>query len=124
MEDLLPVAVWKDVGCGCCNVWVAHMRNAGFSVQAQNVVAMDAIKTARHVPEALRSCHTAVVAGYVLEGHVPAADVMRLLREKPEAQGLAVPGMPQSAPGMDGPGEPYRVVLFGAPGGDAIYAEH
>ena len=85
---------------------------------------MVAIKRARGVPDDLQSCHTAVVDGYVIEGHVPASDIVRLLAERPQARGLAAPGMPASAPGMDEPGEPYAVVLFGTPAGDRVYAQH
>jgi hypothetical protein len=122
--NLPPLVVWKDAGCGCCNGWVEHMRGAGFHVTAQDSANMAAVKQARGVPEALQSCHTAVIDGYVIEGHVPAADVMRLIAERPQAKGLAVPGMPASAPGMDQPGEPYTVALFGAPAGNRIYAQH
>jgi hypothetical protein len=123
-EVSAPVLVWKDPGCGCCEGWVGHMRAAGFSVSVRDTADMDAVKLARGVPEALVSCHTALVGGYVVEGHVPAPDIRRLLAERPAAKGLAVPGMPQSAPGMDQPGEPYSVVLFGAPAGSRIYARH
>jgi hypothetical protein len=118
------VVVWKDASCGCCNGWVDHMRHSGFHVAAQDSGNMVAIKKARGVPEALQSCHTAVIDGYVIEGHVPAADIMRLIKERPKAKGLAVSGMPASAPGMDQPGEPYTVILFGAPAGDRTYAQH
>jgi len=123
-ETLPPVAVWKDRSCGCCGNWIRHMRDAGFSVSVSDTDDMAAVKQARGVPDALQSCHTAVIAGYVVEGHVPASDIKRLIAEKPSAKGLAVPGMPQSAPGMDQPGEPYTVVLFGMPTGDQIYAQH
>ncbi len=123
-ETLPPVAVWKAPTCGCCGNWIRHMRDAGFSVSAHDTTDMAAVKQARGVPDALQSCHTAVIAGYVVEGHVPAADIKRLLAEQPSAKGLAVPGMPQSAPGMDQPGEPYTVVLFGTPAGDRVYARH
>jgi hypothetical protein len=85
---------------------------------------MDAVRSAKSVPSDLQSCHTAVVDGYVLEGHVPVGDVKRLLAEHPNARGLAAPGMPQSAPGMDQPGEPYTVVIFGTPAGTRIFARH
>jgi hypothetical protein len=123
-EALPPVVVWKDANCGCCEAWVGHMRSAGFGVTVRDVADMAVIKRARNVPDSLRSCHTAVVAGYVIEGHVPASDIKRLIAEQPSAKGLAVPGMPQSAPGMDQPGEPYTVVMFGTPTGDLIYASH
>ena len=118
------LVVWKDPSCGCCNGWIAHVRTAGFEVTARDTPAMDGIKQARGVPAALRSCHTAVVDGYVLEGHVPAEDIRRLLTERPAAQGLAVPGMPASAPGMGPPGEPFDVVLFGTPDGERVFARH
>jgi hypothetical protein len=123
-ETLPPVVVWKAPTCSCCGDWVRHMRNAGFSVSAHDTDDMDAVKHARGVPDALRSCHTAVVSGYVVEGHVPASDIKRLITEQPSGKGLAVPGMPKSAPGMDQPGEPYTVVLFGTPTGDRVYAQH
>jgi hypothetical protein len=121
---LPPVVVWKDPNCGCCEGWVRHMRAAGFSVRVTNAADMAAVKNARGVPDELQSCHTAVVDGYVIEGHVPAADIVRLLDERPAAKGLAAPGMPASAPGMDQPGQPYTVMLFGGPGGTRTYANH
>src|SRR5690606_30903363 len=96
------VEVWKSPSCGCCADWIAHMRAAGFDVQVHdsgNVAA----RARLGLPARYGSCHTALVGGYVVEGHVPAADVARLLREKPAALGLAVPGMPVGSPGMDGP---------------------
>lgn len=123
-SGLPPIVVWKDANCGCCEGWVRHMREAGFSVMVRDTDNMEVVKQARGVPDSLWSCHTAVIDGYVVEGHVPAPDVVRLLAERPAARGLAVPGMPASAPGMDQPGEPYSVVLFGAPGGDRTYAQH
>ena len=121
---LPTVVVWKDPGCGCCEGWVTHLRGAGFTVMARDTPAMAGIKQARGVPEALWSCHTAVIDSYVIEGHVPAADINRLLTGRPQARGLAVPGMPQSAPGMDMPGQPYTVLLFGTATGDAVFARH
>jgi hypothetical protein len=123
-DTLPPVVVWKDANCGCCEEWVRHMRGAGFGVTVRDVGDMAVIKRARNVPDQLQSCHTAVMAGYVIEGHVPASDVKRLIAEQPSAKGLAVPGMPQSAPGMDQPGEPYKVVMFGTATGDQIYARY
>ena len=118
------VEVWKDPTCGCCEGWVRHMRQAGFEVAVREVQDVQPIKAANGVPEALWSCHTARVDGYVVEGHVPAADVRRLLAERPQARGLSAPGMPPSSPGMDMPGTPYDVVLFGASGGDRTWARH
>ena len=122
--SLPPVVVWKDANCGCCNGWVEHMRRAGFSIKARDSANMADVKKANRVPEAMQSCHTALVDGYVIEGHVPAEDIVRLIRERPQALGLAVPGMPASAPGMDQPGEAYSVILFGTADGEKTYAQH
>jgi hypothetical protein len=118
------VTVWKDPACSCCDGWVRHMRQAGFEVTVHEVDDVGPLKATSGVPDALWSCHTALVEGYAIEGHVPAADLRRLLAERPRARGLAVPGMPASAPGMDRPGKPYEVVLFGAAEGDRIWARH
>ena len=100
------------------------MQAAGFSVKVHTVEDVDAVKAAKGVPDTLVSCHTAVVDGYAIEGHVPASDVRRLLTERPKVKGLSAPGMPQSAPGMDMPGQAYDVVAFGAPNGSTVYAHH
>ena len=118
----LALTVYKDPECGCCEQWVTHMAAAGFRPAVHDVDDLAAVKTRLGVPTALRSCHTAVVDGAVIEGHVPAADVRRFLRERPRvgsvaARGLAVPGMPAGSPGMEGPpSERYAVLAF-APGG-------
>jgi hypothetical protein len=117
------VAVWASPTCGCCGGWVEHMRDAGFTVTVHLTEDLAPVKAKSGVPDGLQSCHTAVVGGYVVEGHVPAADVRRLLAERPAARGLSVPGMPQSAPGMDNPGQPYEVMLFGR-GEPTVYARH
>jgi hypothetical protein len=122
--SLPAVEMWKNPSCGCCSAWAEHMRKAGFTVTVTGVEDMDSIRRAKGVPNDLQSCHTAVVDGYVVEGHVPAADIKKLLAERPSAKGLAAPGMPQSAPGMDKPGEPYTVTLFGTPAGNRTYAQH
>ncbi|MBP0440135.1 DUF411 domain-containing protein [Tianweitania sediminis] len=109
------VTVTKDPNCGCCTGWAEHIEAAGFPVRIVESQNMDAIKQRLGVPPALYSCHTAEVDGYVVEGHVPAAAIQRLLTERPAATGLAVPGMPAGSPGMDFPGmtaEPYEVFLF------------
>ena len=108
------ILVHKDPNCGCCEEWAAHLRKAGFNVTTQNSTRMNAIKAKLGVPAELASCHTAEVNGYVIEGHVPAAEITRLVSEKPKAKGLAVAGMPIGSPGMEG-GEPdtYDVVIFG-----------
>ena len=115
-SGLPHVLVHKDPSCGCCQAWVEHLKAAGFSTTVRENAAMDAVKDRLSVPAELQSCHTAEVGGYVIEGHVPAAEIKRLLAEKPAAKGLAVPGMPAGSPGMETPGAPdvYSVVLFGA----------
>jgi hypothetical protein len=108
------LTVHKHPTCGCCGLWNEQMREAGFRVEAHDREDMAAVKTEAGVPMALASCHTAEVGGYFIEGHVPAADIARLLRERPAAKGLAVPGMPLGSPGMehpDGIGHPYAVLL-------------
>lgn len=106
--------VYKTSTCGCCSKWVDHMKANGFDVQVTEVPSTAEYRRKYGVPDNLRSCHTAVVNGYAVEGHVPAADVLRLLKEKPKGKGLAVPGMPIGSPGMEqGPGrQPYSVLLF------------
>ena len=114
-QTALPkMTVSKDPNCGCCGGWVDYLRADGFAVDVVDTADLTAIKTRLGVPEALQSCHTAEIGGYVIEGHVPAATIRRLLTEKPRAIGLAVPGMPASSPGMDVPGaaDAYDVVLF------------
>jgi hypothetical protein len=111
------ITVHKDPNCGCCSGWVRHLQDAGFTVQAVDTAELDAVKTRLGVPGDLAACHTAQVAGYIVEGHVPAAAIKRLLAEKPGAAGLAVPGMPIGSPGMEGgTPEPYDVILFGPAG--------
>jgi hypothetical protein len=108
------IHVSKDPNCGCCTGWVEHLRNNGFTATVADTKDMPAVKTRLGVPEELASCHTAEIDGYVIEGHVPAHAIKRLLAEKPKARGLAVPGMPIGSPGMEG-GRPevYQVMLFG-----------
>lgn len=117
--------VYKSPSCGCCSKWVDHLQANGHTVAAKNIENVDAIKKMAGVPERLQSCHTAMVDGYVIEGHVPAKDIERLLVERPEAKGLAAPGMPAGAPGMEG-GAPdrYNVMLFKADGSANIYAQY
>jgi hypothetical protein len=111
------VTVHKDPNCGCCSGWVRHLQQAGFTVKAIDTAELDAVKTRLGVPADLAACHTAEVAGYVVEGHVPALALERFLGEKPDATGLAVPGMPIGSPGMEGGNpEQYDVVLFGPAG--------
>jgi len=119
------VVVYKSPTCGCCKDWIKHMEQAGFSVTVHNTNDVDPIKDRYGVPYDMGSCHTAVVDGYVVEGHVPATDVKRMLAEKPAITGLAVPGMPNGAPGMEQGGERdrYKVIAFG-PKGNSVFASY
>ena len=101
LAQVLTVEVWKDPNCGCCHLWVEHLQASGFKVAVRDV-GNTAARKRLGMPEKLGSCHTATVGGYVIEGHVPAADIRRLLKDRPIALGLAVPGMPIGSPGMDG----------------------
>ncbi|MEE7490397.1 metal-binding protein [Methylobacterium oryzae] len=117
-QGLPTVAVTKDPNCGCCEKWVTHLREAGFTVTVTEG-PVNPVKARLGVPRDLASCHTAQVGGYAIEGHVPAGAIKRLLAEQPKATGLAVPGMPAGSPGMEVEGmEPdtYEVVLFGPAG--------
>ncbi len=121
---LVEVTVYKSPTCGCCSKWVDHLRASGFTVVARDTSDMAAVKTTLGVPEPMHSCHTAMVNGYVIEGHVPAADIQRLLREKPKVTGLAVPGMVTGSPGMEGDrSDPYEVIAFGD-GKTSVFARH
>jgi len=116
------VTVYKSPTCGCCSEWVTHLRDNGFSVKVQDEINVRPIKARLGVPRPLSSCHTAVVGEYVVEGHVPAGDIKRLLRERPSFHGLSVPGMPVGSPGMEQGNyvEPYAVVGF-TPQGDTTH---
>lgn len=119
------IDVSRSPYCGCCGDWIAHMRAAGFTVDDRLVEDLAPLKAQLGVPADLQSCHTGIVEGYVVEGHVPAEDVLRLLRERPAAVGLAVPGMPLGSPGMEagGEAEPYEVILFTTAGRE-VFARH
>jgi hypothetical protein len=122
-----PITVYKSSTCGCCAKWVDHVRSNGFDPQVHDEENMDAIKDEMGVPKGVRSCHTALVGKYLIEGHVPADDIHRLLKDRPVVAGLAVPGMPSSTPGMAVPGapvEPYEVVSFTSAGATSVYARH
>lgn len=108
------ITVWKSPSCGCCGKWVAYMKEHGFKVTVVDMNDVTPVKRQHGVPQNLWSCHTAVVDGYVIEGHVPAADIERLLRDHPAIAGLAVPGMVTGSPGMEGgQAEAYDVMAFG-----------
>ena len=117
------VTVYKSPTCGCCSKWIEHMQGNGFEVKAVDVDDIDLVKKTYGVPGAVASCHTALVGGYVIEGHVPAESVSRLLREKPALAGLAVPGMPAGSPGMEVPGrhDSYSVMSFDKAGKQSVY---
>lgn len=107
------LTVYMSPSCGCCGGWVRHMRDNGFRVERRDLADVSPIKRKLGMPQALWSCHTALVEGYAIEGHVPAGDIKRLLRERPAAVGLAAPGMPVGSPGMEqGSLQPYATVLF------------
>ncbi|GIK25434.1 MAG: DUF411 domain-containing protein [Rhodocyclaceae bacterium] len=125
--DPLPeVVMHKDPNCGCCSAWAEHLEANGFKVKTVAERDMQAIKRRFAVPQRLTSCHTARVGGYVIEGHVPASAIKRLLRERPAVSGLAVPGMPLGSPGMEVPGkrDPYDVVSFDGAGGSRVFESH
>ena len=115
------ITVYETPTCGCCIGWDRHLRSNGFNVTARVLSDVSTIKDKYRIPDSLRSCHTAVAGGYVIEGHVPADTIKRLLRERPPGAGVAAPGMPKSAPGMDMPGESYNVMLFSSLGISSVY---
>ena len=126
-QALPGVAVYKDAACGCCSQWVEHLRTHGFTATATNVDDLDAVKAKHNVPSRVRSCHTAVVDGYVIEGHVPAADIQKLLKERPAIAGLAVPAMPVGSPGMEVPGvppQPYDVLVLHKDGRTGTFSSY
>lgn len=120
------IEVSKSPYCGCCQHWITYLKEHGFEVKVTNTEGLNAVKDRLRVPEDLRSCHTAKVGKYVVEGHVPAEDIKRLLAEKPDAIGIAVAGMPAGSPGMDhhgGEKQPYETILFTAKG-NKVFAKH
>jgi hypothetical protein len=119
------ITVYKDPGCGCCKSWIEHLVKHGYRVDAKDTPDMTGIKRALGVPDGLTACHTAVVNGYLIEGHVPAADIARLLEQKPKIAGLAVPGMPMGSPGMEGPRtQHYQVISFDKAGKKKVFASY
>ncbi|MEL6962178.1 MAG: DUF411 domain-containing protein [Pseudomonadota bacterium] len=112
-DDLPVIQVFKSPTCGCCSMWVDHLVDSGFRVDAKDVADLDAMKRMAGVPGHLQACHTALVDGYIIEGHIPATAIKRLLARRPAIRGLAVPGMPAGSPGMPSPTpEPYDVIAF------------
>lgn len=119
------ITVYKDPNCGCCKAWIAHLLKAGYTVDAKDSPSMSEIKRGLGVPDALTSCHTGVVNGYIIEGHVSPEEIDRLLAQKPTIAGLAVPGMPMGSPGMDGgPKQHYQVLAFEKNGKAKVFASH
>ena len=123
--QILEIQVWKDPNCGCCNAWIEHLEKNGFSLSVIDA-GNNAARARLGLPQKFASCHTGLVQGYVIEGHVPAADIRRLIKEKPDAIGIAVPGMPIGSPGMDGPDygkqrDPYQVLLIQKNGSSKVF---
>jgi len=121
------ITMYKTAGCGCCKDWVAHLEQNGFAVVAHDVPGTGPYRERYGVPRALASCHTAVIDGYAIEGHVPAEEIKRLIAEKPKARGLSVPGMPVGSPGMELDGErrdAFDVVLFDDAGKREVYRHY
>lgn len=126
-RELRDLVVYKTPTCPCCDGWIAHMRQAGFIATVNVLPDLRPIRVARGFPDVLASCHTALIGGYLIEGHVPAADVIRLLSERPTAVGLAVPGMPLGSPGMETPQghkDPYDTLLVLRSGASRVFARH
>ncbi len=123
--DLEPITVYKSPTCGCCSKWVRHLQVNGFEVEAINRNDMNSVKSEAGIPRQLASCHTAIIGGYVIEGHVPAVDIKRLLKERPDVAGLTVPGMPMGSPGMEGPRQDkYEVLTFTKSGDTAVFRRY
>jgi hypothetical protein len=119
------IEVYKSATCGCCTEWVKHLKDNGFTVKANNVANPSDYREKGGIPDHLGSCHTGMVAGYAIEGHVPASEIKRLLKERPKAKGLAVPAMPLGSPGMEGPrNDPYDVLLVQAGGRTTVYKHY
>lgn len=116
------IQVYKSPTCGCCNGWIQHLREAGYDVEAHDEADLAAVKSRFGVSRELASCHTGLIEGYIIEGHVPADVIDRLLQERPQIAGLAVPGMPVGSPGMEGPNpQPYEILAFDQAGNVSVY---
>ena len=124
--NLLQVSVYKTSTCGCCKIWIEHLKKNGFAVTATDVPNVAEYRHKYGVPVGMQSCHTAVVNGYTIEGHVPAAEIQRLLKSGSKAKGLAVPGMPIGSPGMEVGSrvDPYEVLLFDSQGKTSVYQKY
>lgn len=126
LDKPVEMTVYRSPTCGCCGKWVDHMKKNGFAVKDIVTEDMDKLKSEHSVPKELQSCHTALVGGYVVEGHVPAADVADLLKKKPKTVGLTAPGMPMGSPGMDmgGAKGPFQVLEFDKGGNTRVFQDH
>ncbi len=120
------ITVYKNPSCGCCNKWISYLKENNFNVTEKNTRDVFAVKKRLGVPEKLAACHTAVIDGYVIEGHVTASDIKRLLSLRPDVKGIAVPGMPVGTPGMEkgSSKEPYNVMTFDAQGNEEVFVKH
>ena len=119
----IPIKVYKTPECGCCKAWVEHLQQNGFAVEVVDMPDLSAVKAKYGVSENIEACHTAVVGNYVVEGHVPADLILKMINEKPAIAGLTVPGMPMGSPGMEGASkQPYDVLTFNADGHTTVYA--
>ena len=123
--DTLAVATWKTPTCGCCSAWVDYMRKHGYRVSATDVADVGPVKRQHGLPEDMESCHTSLIGGYVVEGHVPVEDIRRMLAERPNIIGIAAPGMPHGSPGMEsGIVHKYNVMAIGKDGSKTVWAAH
>ena len=121
------IVVYKNPECGCCNKWINYLKSYNYNVTEKNTRELLSLKKKMGIPEKLASCHTAVIDGYIIEGHVPAETIDNLLAERPDIYGLAVPGMPVGSPGMESPAgevQPYDVYMFDQGGATGVYASH
>ena len=125
-EQFSTIKVFKSPNCGCCSAWIKHLEGSGFVVESQNVTDINSYKTKANLPSGLTACHTAFVDGYAIEGHVPASDIRRMLTQKPEIRGLAVPGMPMGSPGMDygDRKDAYQTISYTKDGKTSVFASH
>jgi hypothetical protein len=124
-ENAIEVVMYKNAGCLCCDKWASYLEEQGYDVAIEESMNTNALKDEHHVPGTMRSCHTALIDGYVVEGHVPVEDINRLLSERPEVVGITAPGMPASAPGMNTElNTPYDVYQFDKEGNTELYSSH
>lgn len=124
-SPLPQMTVYKDPDCGCCKAWVEYIRKHGYRVETKDTRDLKQVNASVGLPESLAGCHTALIGGYIISGHVPAEDIARLLKQKPKIAGLAVPGMPAGSPGMEGPPPVhYQVIAFQRSGKTSVFANH